>query len=157
MGFLNKSKPYTEYFDHDLSVISETGYKNKGVKNGPYVKYGYQDKDKYLLEEGTYKDGEKHGDVKVYSETGQIVLDGYMKNDKRNGKSTYFYDNGQVKIEGNYKDGNKDGKWTDYRKNGQKWREEIWIDGKEDGKWTFYDEDGNIDYVEEYKNGGLVY
>lgn len=104
----------------------------ESVKNGKYE--AYSSKDFKLTEEGTYKDGKKHGLWIAYYPGGKIpaVTSEYKDGRLHGVVREYDLKNGKIlRSETNYKDGAKHGKMTIYDKRGKKVAEKMFDNGSE--------------------------
>jgi uncharacterized protein (TIGR02145 family) len=106
-----------------------------------------------IKEEGTLKDGKRHGEITTYREDGSIDKVEAFENNVLNGKWKAYYENGNLMCTGHYKDGKQNGEWKSYYENGKLMRVENYKDGKPDGKWEHYSENIKPMRVEYYKNG----
>ncbi len=130
-----KNKAWTEFFDNGSpkDVITYKVIKKKSkIKYGPMkghfvyesVKNGqsisFSDKDFKKTEEGTYKNGEKHGTWTAYYPGGKIPVNTQgFKNGKLDGKMKEFDRKGLIISEVDYKEGLKHGKLKIYDKKGK--------------------------------------
>ena len=115
------SESYTEYFDHDPTIVKETGYKIDGIKNGLYISYESHEGSGKISEEGTYKDGKKHGIVKLFSPMFQsfpMEVQTYNDGIKNGPYQEYYFGSNVLFEEGFYKDGKKSGSYTQYDESG---------------------------------------
>ena len=69
---------------------------------------------------------------------------GSIKNGKRHGPWVEYHENGQVWLKGIYKDGKLDGPWVGYNENGQLESKGTYKDGKMDGPWVGYWSNGTV-------------
>ncbi len=104
----------------------------ESVKHGKYE--AYSSKDYKLTEEGTYKNGKKHGLWIAYYPGGKIpaVTSEYKEGRLHGVVREYDLKNGKVlRSETTYKDGAKHGKMTVYDKRGKKVAEKMFDNGAE--------------------------
>ena len=159
----------------DLSII------NYKFFSGRYIIYSskgfgkeYNGKDDYLLYEGEFLNGKRHGKGKEYQydryimpteyDDEKIIFDGEYRNGKRNGygKKLFF---GKIIFEGTYLNGKRHGKGKKYSPDGH-----IIFDGEyfNNKEWigSRFDDEGNIIYKlnndingkgKEYDNGKLKF
>jgi antitoxin component YwqK of YwqJK toxin-antitoxin module len=130
-----KNKIWTEFFENgspkDLITYKVVKKKSK-IKYGPMkghyvyesVKDGksisFSNKDFKKTEEGTFKNGEKHGTWSAYYPGGKITANTQgFKNGKLDGKMKEFDRKGLIISEVDYKDGLKHGKFIIYDKKGK--------------------------------------
>ena len=73
-------------------------------------------------EQGSFKNGKKHGSWVTYHDNGQLRSKGTFKNGKQDGPWISYYDNGQVFVKGTFKDGKEIGPWVGYNKVGTVWK-----------------------------------
>ncbi|MGB5848582.1 MAG: hypothetical protein WBH40_08845 [Ignavibacteriaceae bacterium] len=113
-------------------------------------------------------DGLKHGDFRLYYESGNIEIKGQLDKNKNIGKWQYFYESGQIESEGNFVDNFPDGEWKWYYRSGELREQGIFKGGKRVGFWKLFDVSGNVieekeffesdslntetDYLEKLKN-----
>jgi antitoxin component YwqK of YwqJK toxin-antitoxin module len=113
-------------------------------------------------------DGLKHGDFRLYYESGIIEIKGQIDKNKNIGKWQYFYESGQIESEGNFVDNLPDGEWKWYYRSGELREQGIFKGGKRVGLWKEFDVSGNMieereffesdslntepDYLEKLKN-----
>jgi antitoxin component YwqK of YwqJK toxin-antitoxin module len=111
--------------------LNKTSYQ-ESVRNGKYE--AYSSKDFKLTEEGTFKNGKKHGLWIAYHPGGRLPA---VTSDYKDGKLHGFvreYDFKAGKLlrsETQYKDGVKHGKMTIYDKRGKKVAEKFFDNGIE--------------------------
>jgi antitoxin component YwqK of YwqJK toxin-antitoxin module len=113
-------------------------------------------------------DGLKHGDFRLYYESGKIEIKGQIDKNKNIGKWQYFYETGQIESEGNFVDNLPEGEWKWYYRTGELREQGMIKAGKRIGLWKQFDSSGNvieekeffesdsasteIDYLEKLKN-----
>jgi len=134
-GFRNsneqKEGEWVTYFEDGRQEIVETF--DKGIQNGPYMRF-YENKSNVTkLEEGPYENGKKEGEWISYYASGHIKESSIYKQGIRSGQYTSYYDNdtGNITETGNY------------------------LDGKRQGAWKFYYPSGNLNLAQSYKEGIL--
>lgn len=84
-----------------------------------------------IKDTGEFKNGQLDGEVKRYTNKGQLKYEGGLKEDQYQGKGKLYYENGKLQYEGEF----KNGKYT--------------------GKGTLFNEDGSIKYKGEWRNGNI--
>lgn len=134
-----------------------------------------------IVEEGTLKNGEKHGEWLVYSPDRDVPRSvANYENGKLNGPYMEFNTFGQVELicgyldhklhgrfvrlknirpleKGNYVHGELDGEYTKfYQGKDQAQQIQLFKNGKLDGTTKFFDEAGNLIMQYEYKNGEKI-
>ena len=85
------------------------------------------------------RDGLHYKKFSLVPFTGKITGDeqGSVKNGKKHGPWVSYHDNGQLFMKGTHKDGKKDGPWVFYHENGQLSFKETWKDDEAvDGPWV---------------------
>lgn len=98
---------------------------------------------------GKYIEWYKDGSVKIignYNEKG--IEDGEFKK---------FYENGQIEYIGFIDYGEYDSIWISYYKNGVIAKEAYYNKGKRDSIWKFWTDEGELYYIEKYKNDTLIH
>jgi len=89
-------------------------------------------------------DGLKHGDFRLYYESGNIEIKGQVDKNRNVGKWQYFYESGQIESEGNFVNNLPDGEWKWYYRSGEPREQGIFKEGKRVGWWKLFDSTGNI-------------
>jgi|ETNmetMinimDraft_13_1059891.scaffolds.fasta_scaffold37847_2 antitoxin component YwqK of YwqJK toxin-antitoxin module len=171
-----------EPINHETTLVNRKGVFYTNDTNEPYsgkVFSLYEDGKK--KDEGTYKDGFRHGNWTYYTEVGNskynvtykagtynlvVFTDNLGTNytgspvtDEPEQDGTYLlrrdeYDFSKTPVAfGTIKNGKFDGLYTFWHDNGQKRREGTYKDGKFDGEWTYWYEDGKKKDEGTYKNG----
>ena len=97
------------------------------------------------------KDGLKHGEFRIYSEEGNIEIQGQLDSNRNVGKWQYFYPNGEIESEGYFNLDRPNGKWIWNYSDGKKKEEGEYIDGNRVGMWYQYDNDGKIIFEYNYE------
>ena len=113
-------------------------------------------------------DGLKHGDFRLYYESGNTEIKGQIDKNKNIGKWQYFYESGQIESEGMYVDNLPEGEWKWYYRSGDIREQGSFKGGKRVGLWKQFDVSGNVieekeifesdslntetDYLEKLKN-----
>jgi len=133
-----------EYYTEKYSLR-----KKDQVKHGPYQKFTL---DGTLLEEGTYVDGQLHGELKKYI-AGKIASIETMEMGVYQGLYQSFYPDGGVNSVGIYEQDKMVGVWKRYYKNGQLMEEVSFEGNLENGPFKEYYENGNIKAEGTYRNG----
>ena len=126
-------------------------------------------KNKVLIYDGEFKNGERSGQGKEFFLNGNLLFNGNYLNGKRNGQGKEFYPNGNLLYEGDYMSGKRnngniyltegktdkiikgDGINKEFSENGNLLEGEY-KDGKKQGKWVKYDINGEILIEGNYKN-----
>jgi antitoxin component YwqK of YwqJK toxin-antitoxin module len=96
------------------------------------------------------KDGIKHGVFSIYSEEGNIEIQGQVDSNRNVGKWQYFYTNGEVESEGYFNYDRPDGKWVWNYPDGKKKEEGIYRNGERIGMWYQYDNNGEVIFEKNY-------
>jgi len=94
-------------------------------------------------------DGLKHGDFRMYYESGNIEVKGQIDKNRNIGKWQYFYESGQIESEGMFVDNLPEGEWKWYYRSGDLREQGIFEGGKRVGFWKQFDESGNVIKEEE--------
>lgn len=113
-----------------------------------------------LALESLYENDKLNGIEKMYNEDGSIVFETPYLNDKKHGFAKVYYNGLDSQfIEILYINGEKKEDRTDktYYKNGHLKMEESYEKGKRNGLIKYYDNDGNITYIQIYKNDHMLY
>jgi len=161
----NKEQGLWEWFNKD-SIIFQSGFYLDGKLNGEVKKF-YSDgqiktidiyeNDTLVLEKAFFdKTGRqilKNGTGLIYSyfDNGEIEYIGQYVDSKRTGICKWFYENGQLEQEALYNDNLRIEVINSYDKNGSKRDAGTLKNGN--GTWIKYDANGNIEKIENYKNG----
>lgn len=126
--YYRKGKEDGHAIEYDsLGVVINEGDYTDGVKSGPW-KLTINDH----TEEGSYLDGELHGEWIWKYDNGQKAFEGEYSAGLPIGKHKYWYRNGQVKMRGEY------------------------LAGELHGRWEYYDEIGTLALQMEYESGMAV-
>gem|GEM_PF-3748665 len=150
---------FEHYFDDNKDLLKSCGTYLNDLKNGLWKEY---DKDRVLIFEGEYEDGEICGLVKLFFKNGKVKETGHVKNSLKigswsrnyiNGKIKYlenfnnghllgnwqgFYENESIMLQGNYSKNKKNGLWSGYYNNGQLMYEQNYVGGVKHGKGSYY-------------------
>ena len=94
-------------------------------------------------------DGLKHGDFRLYYESGKIEVKGQIDKNRNIGKWQYFYESGQIESEGMFVDNLPEGEWKWYYRSGDLREQGSFKGGKRVGLWKQFDESGNVIKEEE--------
>jgi antitoxin component YwqK of YwqJK toxin-antitoxin module len=89
-------------------------------------------------------DGLKHGDFRLYYESGNIEIKGQVDKNYNVGKWQYFYESGQIESEGNFVNNLPDGEWKWYYRSGELREQGIFKGGRRIGLWKLFDTAGNV-------------
>jgi hypothetical protein len=95
----------------------------------------------------------RHGPIKVWHESGGLMLEGIYNLGAIDGVWTYYYPSGKLERHAQFVDGKQEGIWTEWWENGQKRSEGLYAAGKAEGPWHFWFENGQSQAEGEYKNG----
>ena len=95
-------------------------------------------------------DGLKHGDFRLYYESGIIEIKGQIDKNKNIGKWQYFYESGQIESEGNFVDDLPEGEWKWYYRSGDVREQGTMKGGKRVGLWKQFDASGNLTEENEF-------
>ena len=85
-----------------------------------------------LLYQGTYVNGEKHGEWK-----------------------TWWHNSEQLWKQGTYVNGKQHGEWKMWYRNGKLWKQGTYVNGKQHGEWKAWNRNGKLKSKETYVNGVL--
>jgi len=96
------------------------------------------------------KDGYKHGDFRIYSEDGNLEIQGQIDSNRNVGKWQYYFPNGEIESEGYFKFDQPDGIWIWKYPDGNKKEEGEYENGIRIGMWYQYDHSGKIIYEHNY-------
>jgi len=88
--------------------------------------------------------GIKHGEFKLYYESGKMEIKGQLVNNLNEGKWQYFYESGQIESEGDFADNLPEGIWKWYYRSGKIREEGLFRKGIRFGIWKEFDETGKI-------------
>ena len=94
-------------------------------------------------------DGLKHGDFRMYYESGNIEVKGQIDKNRNIGKWQYFYESGQIESEGMFVDNLPEGEWKWFYRSGDLREHGSFEGGKRVGMWKQFDESGNVIKEEE--------
>jgi antitoxin component YwqK of YwqJK toxin-antitoxin module len=101
-------------------------------------------------------DGLKHGDFRLYYESGNIEITGQIDKNRNIGKWQYFYESGQMESEGNFVDDLPEGEWKWYYRSGELREQGSFKGGKRVGLWKQFDVSGNvIEEIELFESDSL--
>ncbi|AMQ10842.1 hypothetical protein [Brazilian marseillevirus] len=113
-------------WDDKGNVLEEAEYLN-GRKNGRFVQYNPSKNTVHLLE--NYKNGELHGERKVYQNGALKKVENY-KNGSRNGEKKVFFDGGEKVMKSlSFHRGKKEGVCKVYNFDGSTKKEVLWVKG----------------------------
>jgi antitoxin component YwqK of YwqJK toxin-antitoxin module len=169
-----------QHFDSYL-VYGEGNYYN-GKRSGLWRLYLIEDKTfkKVLLQEATYKNGAKEGDLAYLLPDGTKGVTGTYHLDKAhgtftnyyaggavfsehnyivgvlNGPCTFYYEDGKVKSEGSYTNNVKDGPQKLFYHTGQLQEMYTVKLGTEDGLYKYFYTNGQLSIEKEFKEGLLL-
>ena len=94
-------------------------------------------------------DGLKHGEFRLYYESGNIEIKGQIDKNRNIGKWQYFYESGQMESEGLFVNNLPEGEWKWYYRSGNIREQGSLQGGKRVGLWKQFDENGNVIKEEE--------
>ena len=97
------------------------------------------------------KDGYKHGEFRIYSEEGNIEIQGQLDSNRNVGKWQYFYPDGILESEGFFNMDSPDGKWIWNYADGRIKEEGVYKNGIRIGMWFRYDSTGKVIYNHNYE------
>ena len=148
-------------------------YDGKGRPDGEWKWYFETGQ---LKREESFKNGQEHGWLTEYNDSGAVILKGEFVDGKEEGE--WIYEIGDHREVGNYEYGAKMGVWkhtylttdklkfegeyfddlpqnkhTWYFDSGQKMLEGKYVSGVKEGEWRRYNDDGTILISIEYKSG----
>ncbi|MGI6719043.1 MAG: toxin-antitoxin system YwqK family antitoxin [Bacteroidales bacterium] len=141
---------YREYL-RGLYIIELANYK-EGILHGKYYKK-YENNPKISMEESFYKNGNKHGVSRWYTDKGILIAEYLYNEGKFEGANKTFYENGKIMIEEVFEN-NIPISYTEYYENGKIKLKGEYKDGKKEGVWVQYSEDGSSKKLK-YQNGEL--
>ena len=81
---------------------------------------------------------------KQYSQSGNLMQEGWQRNDIKTGYWFTYYSNGTISSQGAYQNGKKNGYWFFYDASGRILKEGHYIDNKAEKWWIIYDLVTNI-------------
>lgn len=118
-----------------------------------------------LKEMGTYREGKKQGNFRVYdeagNETGGLLYDNNLlvgqgmidSLGRRIGDWKLFYPDGKIRAQGKYVDGLREGNWTYFFTNGKTEQSGIYKMDWPTGSWKWYYFNGQLHREDMYRNG----
>jgi antitoxin component YwqK of YwqJK toxin-antitoxin module len=118
-----------------------------------------------LKEMGTYREGKKQGNFRVYddggNETGGLLYDNNVlvgegmidSLGRRIGEWKLFYPDGKVRAQGKYAYGLREGNWTYFFTNGKTEQSGVYKTDWPTGAWKWYYFNGQLHREEMYRNG----
>lgn len=117
--------PFTKWDQHG-NVLEEAEYCN-GKKHGIFVQYNPSKNAVHLLE--NYRNGELHGERKVYKDGLMRKTEVYKKGLREGEKKIFFADGKSVNKSLFFYRGKKEGKCIKYDEDGNILKEVIWVRG----------------------------
>ena len=114
---------------------------------------------------GTYREGKKQGNFRIYdengNETGGLLYDndvlagegGIDSLGRRQGDWKLFYQDGTVRAKGNYVTGLREGPWTYFYSNARIEQSGIYKTDKPTGAWKWFFTNGQLHREDMYRNG----
>jgi uncharacterized protein len=141
---------YTGPYKDGVPVGIHREYNDDGtVKNAKI--YG---ENGVVLSEGIVdEDGNRNGQWKDYSSSGELNAEGQYSDNKRTGIWKFYGENKKLEQIGAYSNGKINGTWRWYYPDGELLREEEYYQGKRDGNYTEYTKDGTIIATGVYTDG----
>jgi antitoxin component YwqK of YwqJK toxin-antitoxin module len=138
-------------FTGTITESVEQGSFKDGKKHGPWVSYN---KDGQLRFASTFKNGKQDGPWVGYWNNGQLSQKGTYKDDKKDGPWVGYHENGQLDYKGTFKDGKREGPWVSHHYYGQLMHKGTFKDGNQDGPWVGFNKDGTVneEYTGTFKN-----
>ncbi len=157
--------------DEEPVVVEEFPQRVPEGHTGPFRTYWA---DGLVQEEGTYRDGRRHGVVRGFHTDGSLRFEGRFDDgisagdivmhhkgggvsttetitgSDRQGVRTEYYEDGQPRSETAFRDGKRHGPETLWHRNGQKAQEGHHEAGRPTGEWRFYDEQGQLTSVKHH-------
>ncbi len=112
--------------------------------------------EKQIMSEITFKNGKIDGVANSYHENGTLQSQRFWKDGKGHGDIKVYSQSGQLLEEGTFKNGQMDSTWKKYYENGKLKSEMSYIDGKLDGVVKEYDETGKLKSQATYKEGKKI-
>ena len=154
-----KIEQEVELIDGNGILISRDE-KNKSIGIQNFVN-GYPDgiqltwdgKDKQLLHEVLYINGQKNGAERNWNEDGKLESERNYINDTLHGGVKEFYENGKPQLEANYLNGELDGTKKEWYPSGKLEKEAHYKEGKLDGIYKEWFENGQLKISCSYKEG----
>jgi antitoxin component YwqK of YwqJK toxin-antitoxin module len=139
--FLTCDKNNNDIPERSLSVRDNLLY-----KNGSDIPFTGREKARVenKIIEYDIVDGIKHGDFRLYYESGNIEIKGQIDKNRNIGKWQYFYESGHMESEGNFVDDLPEGEWKWYYRSGGIREQGSFEGGKRFGLWKQFDESGNV-------------
>ncbi|AQQ73722.1 hypothetical protein [Kurlavirus BKC-1] len=113
-------------WDQYGNVLEEVEYRN-GKKHGAFVQYNPSKNTVHLLE--NYRNGELHGERKVYKDGSVRKMEMYKKGLKEGEKKIFFEDGKTIHKSLSFYRGKKEGKCIKYDEEGNILKEVIWVRG----------------------------
>lgn len=115
--------------------------------------YSVKNTQKIITEEGYKVKGVKDGEVRFFNNTGVLEYVYTYKSNFRDGFATEYYPSGKAKAEGNYKNNKKDGEWKIFYESGTLNFLGNYKSDKQEGEWHRYRQDGKYVGTDVYENG----
>jgi antitoxin component YwqK of YwqJK toxin-antitoxin module len=158
------------FFKDGRERVPRVYYNKEGKLNGRRERYN---EDGLLWHESNYKNGLLQGICQEYHSNGQVRFTEFYVDGKKHGYHKEYNFDGLLSESGNYKHGRKDGLWksfwdpdplkffTDGRfvkiffENGKAQGPWLYYSevGKVDGVWKTFHSNGELHYIETFKNG----
>jgi antitoxin component YwqK of YwqJK toxin-antitoxin module len=128
------------------------------VKNNLLYKSGsdipFTGREKALVEnkivEYDVKDGLRHGEFRISSDDGILVMEGQLDSNRNVGKWKYYFPDGQLESEGYFAQDVPEGKWLWYYPGKLIKEEGNYQKGLRVGTWFQYSSNGNIIYEKNF-------
>ncbi len=141
------------FWKYENGVIAEEGYLRDGIVSGRIKLYGETGT---LLVEAEYRRGVRHGQVTTYYGSGNIKSAFNLKDGKRHGRFLMWYERGGKKFEASYEEDLLHGKQVKYFSNGIRSFETFFREGREHGRKTIWNERGDILFTGDFREGELI-
>ena len=150
-----------------MQDIGELFKVEKNGKGQEYIKHynSFGNEESYLIYEGKYLNGKRHGKGKEYYfyvvnirldyVLHDLIFEGeFFEGQKWNGKGKE-YNKYRLEFEGEYLNGKKNGKGKEYNYKGNLKFEGEYLNGKKNGKGKAY-WNGKLEFEGEYLNGNRI-
>ncbi|MFM7233095.1 MAG: toxin-antitoxin system YwqK family antitoxin [Flavobacteriales bacterium] len=147
-----------ERYENDVLIIDEASTAILDIRK-QYHENGE------LKEVGTYREGKKQGNFRLYDESGKeaggllydsdvLVGEGMIDSlGRRVGEWKLFYPDGRVRAAGRYIAGQKEGGWSYFYANGKIEQSGTYKMDWPNGSWKWYHANGQLHREEMYRNG----
>lgn len=150
-----KGKFYFKGYTLDGSITNEGEYDSKGGKTGIWIDYYNTG---VISEKGEYKENKPFGEFDYYHSNGKLAKTiSYNEEGLKHGYARFYYPHGQLKSQGWYQNDAEEGVWENYYQDGSLQVTSFFLQGKYQGERKFYSVGGQLDVVEKYNDGNLIY